>query len=57
MIILRSELGTALPLSFSLLLSAWLFGNSLGLAFIYKGWRGPEPSREQELIYEEGSAI
>ena len=57
MIILRSELGTALPLSFSLLLSAWLFGNSLGLAFIYKGWCGPEPSREQELIYEEGSAI
>lgn len=35
----RRALGTALGRSFSSSLSAWLFRNSLGLAFIYKGWR------------------
>lgn len=55
--IIRSELGTALPLSFSLLLSAWLFGSSLGLAFICKGWQQPEQSREWELIYEDGVVV
>lgn len=37
----RLKPGTAGRWFFSLLLSAWWFPNSLGLAFIYRGWHGP----------------
>lgn len=40
------SLRTAQRLSLSLLLSAWLFRNSLGLAFIYKGWRSSGQAEE-----------